>query len=103
MTPAQRSLIEIFCRQLAGVQRVLVNGSPVLLGSQDMKHYLAASMKKERRYALGPDGDCVIVLSERTSEFDEAEASVFIEFIHYYAATREPPIRLITPEPEGRT
>lgn len=99
MNAGQRSLIEIYMRQLAGSARVLVNGEPILLDSQDMKHYLAAAWRKEaKRLALSPEGDAVILLGASTRPMSVTEASDFISYIEWYATLKG--IRLIEQEPK---
>lgn len=104
-TPLQNRRIQGYCRTLARSAKILVNGAPIYLNHEDMRHYLCAAWKKEaKRLALSPEGDAVILLGASTRELTEEEAADFTQYIKWYAATRNPPILLIDPrEPEGRT
>jgi len=98
MTPNQRALINIYCRQLSeSGMKVLVNGEPVSLSPDDIRHWLVASMRKEvKRLALSPEGDAVILLAGSSRTLTTAEASELLEYI--YAVATMKGVRLVEPE-----
>jgi hypothetical protein len=76
--------------------KVLVNGEPVSLSPDDIRHWLVASMRKEvKRLALSPEGDAVILLAGSSRTLTTAEASELLEYI--YAVATMKGIRLIDP------
>jgi hypothetical protein len=64
-----------------------VNGSMVLMASEDWKDVFTASLRKHNRVAMGIDGGFVI-LGMRTSKMKKQQFADLIEIIYAFGAER---------------
>jgi len=81
---AQWPILEAFAAQLQWP----VNGHLTYMTSEEWKDVLSAAFRREKvRLAMGLDGG-VVMLGQRTSKFNKATFSEWLEFLHSVAADR---------------
>lgn len=87
---AQWPILGEFARQL----KWPVNGEMVNLIDEEFKDIFTAAFRKEMvRLAGGVDGG-VVMLGQRTSQFNKKEFGEWLEFLHYLAARYEVDLRV---------
>lgn len=82
---AQWPLLEAFSQQLEWP----VNGRMTKMAPEEWKDVLTAAFRQEQpRVAMSLDGRGVVLLGQRTSQFNKTEFSDWLEFLHAIAAER---------------
>jgi len=70
-------------RDIAGQQRLMINGEMTWADAEDWKDVFTAALRRETRMAQGVDGG-VVMLGMRTSKMRKQELSDLIELIYAY-------------------
>jgi len=70
-------------RDIAGQQRVMINGEMTWADAEDWKDVFTAALRRETRMAQGVDGG-VVMLGMRTSKMRKQELRDLIELIYAY-------------------
>lgn len=70
-------------RDVAGQQRLMINGEMTWADVEDWKDVFTAALRRETRMAQGVDGG-VVMLGMRTSKMRKQELSNLIELIYAY-------------------
>lgn len=84
---SQNALMWCLLQELADGLPWVVNGQEVMMFKEEWKTVLTAGLTKEIRLAEGINGG-LVMLGRSTSNMTVKEMSDLIEFIHYFAASK---------------